>query len=389
MRNRRTGFTLIELLVVIAIIAVLIALLLPAVQQAREAARRTQCRNNLKQMALSAHNYHDVNNQFPLPLGGMVSARNQPTANCCNIMGPGFPGCFCDPNMHTWASALLPYVEATTVYNKIDVNSPLWSPFNMPASCFSTARVYTAKNSGCLCTCACAASTPIAQVIPAFVCPSAVVTSNPFKEHTYPINFCFHPCCFSFCRLSGVNDYTVICGYGGCLCNWFAASGGNPAIHCGSGLFNCCYPGIKLCQIVDGTSTTIFCMEMAGKPNLWIRGVNKGVPSPTNISPIQHLNQGNPGGCWGCFYNALGSTRIYGSTFTGGPPPGGTPTPPICFFNCTNEVGANAVYSFHPGTGGVAMCDGSAHMLSENISVVVFLDLMSFHGHEAVSDASF
>jgi hypothetical protein len=61
-------------------------------------------------------------------------------------------------------------------------------------------------------------------------------------------------------------------------------------------------------------------------------------------------------------------------------------TVPTCFFNCTNENNANAVYSFHPGAGGVVMCDGSAHMLSENISIVVFMRMISIKGKFPVTD---
>src|SRR5277367_3361172 len=99
MSLRRRGFTLIELLVVIAIIAVLIALLLPAVQAAREAARRTQSRNNLKQMALAAHNYHDVNNQFPPATTVIYNAGTfcgPPAFVCtCGVATGYMRACFC------------------------------------------------------------------------------------------------------------------------------------------------------------------------------------------------------------------------------------------------------------------------------------------------------
>jgi prepilin-type N-terminal cleavage/methylation domain-containing protein/prepilin-type processing-associated H-X9-DG protein len=107
-RSQR-GFTLIELLVVIAIIAVLIALLLPAVQQAREAARRTQCRNNLKQMALALHNYHDISLSFPP--GHMWASQSLDLAPTTFYgAGTGF----------SWGAAILPQIDQANLYNQID-----------------------------------------------------------------------------------------------------------------------------------------------------------------------------------------------------------------------------------------------------------------------------
>ncbi|MFG0331746.1 MAG: DUF1559 domain-containing protein [Maioricimonas sp. JB049] len=118
LRNRqRRGFTLIELLVVIAIIAILIALLLPAVQQAREAARRSQCKNNLKQLALGLHNYHDVYGQFPM--GGTCSNYSgDPNSNSC---GTNFRHADWST---TWAIALLPYIDQAPLFNQWDSSLP-------------------------------------------------------------------------------------------------------------------------------------------------------------------------------------------------------------------------------------------------------------------------
>jgi len=113
LQRNRIGFTLIELLVVIAIIAILIALLLPAVQQAREAARRTQCRNNLKQLGLAMHNYHDNFQMFPLV--GICTRDGQ----ACTVTGDGSVSFRDDGDLWgtTWAIALLPYFDQAPRFN--------------------------------------------------------------------------------------------------------------------------------------------------------------------------------------------------------------------------------------------------------------------------------
>ncbi|WP_166828297.1 DUF1559 domain-containing protein [Thalassoroseus pseudoceratinae] len=108
---RRKGFTLIELLVVIAIIAILIALLLPAVQQAREAARRTQCKNNLKQLALALQNYHDTYQKFPAGFArnaARLAVSSCPEGQCANW---------------SWGAAILPQIEQDNLYEQVDVGN--------------------------------------------------------------------------------------------------------------------------------------------------------------------------------------------------------------------------------------------------------------------------
>jgi prepilin-type N-terminal cleavage/methylation domain-containing protein/prepilin-type processing-associated H-X9-DG protein len=114
--TRRRGFTLIELLVVISIIAVLISLLLPAVQASREAARRAQCLNNLKQIGLALHNYHDAIGAFP---PGYLS---RPGSDGDNT-GPGWG----------WAAMILPQLEQPPLFNSINFGLPIESPQNQTA----------------------------------------------------------------------------------------------------------------------------------------------------------------------------------------------------------------------------------------------------------------
>lgn len=146
--RKKSGFTLIELLVVIAIIAILIALLLPAVQQAREAARRSTCKNNMKQLGLALHNYHETHKVFP------PGAVNPGSRRCASI--------YSDDNVlnHTCYQMLLPFLDQAPLYNLYNWSIPS-GPAHYTGDCAHTVPPTTSNQFSVL-----------DANLPVFVCPS-------------------------------------------------------------------------------------------------------------------------------------------------------------------------------------------------------------------------
>jgi len=207
MRHHRHGFTLIELLVVIAIIAVLIALLLPAVQQAREAARRTQCKNNLKQIGLALHNYNSTYNRFP------NAKIFDPSATQCQgwIMG----------NSLSWRVMILPYTDSAPLYNSINMSE--WVECRTGTGTISAVR---------------------GTIIPAFFCPTDPTDQilNGYAGSNY-----------AGMVADGKGTPNPPVQNSGCV--------GGGVWH-GDNTGGLAYRGNKISQIVDGTSNTLLVGEV-------------------------------------------------------------------------------------------------------------------------------
>jgi len=382
MAQRRKGFTLIELLVVIAIIAVLIALLLPAVQAAREAARRTQCRNNLKQIALAEHNYHDIYKTFT-PAYCLDNSYFDPSNKGINI--------------HLWMERLLPFMESNNLYTQISQKDPIFSPISLvPLG----ARNYTYPNAANVGVAA-LANAPTAGVVPAFVCPSAPRTQNPFVEQWSLWDDIKGATNAATANAlvpkynAGATDYSAMSGVIRAIQSYYDYVNQGVGQKNSDGLIQD-NAGGDISRITDGTSTTIMCGEVAGRPDLWIKGIKKSVPTDLPIGKKSGLQDRsfNYGGAWASFNSA--ENWIVGSTFDGkfltneytavGDPT--NPMIPVCFINCVNTSTAG-LYSFHTASAGIALADGSGHMVSENLDVSVFNRLVTYRGHAKVTDAAF
>jgi len=336
-KERSRGFTLVELLVVIAIIGILIALLLPAVQAAREAARRSQCSNNLKQLGLGLHNYHDVNNTFPFAF----MATLPPSAL----------------NAQVWGVRILPFIEQGALYQQYDNRYP------------AVDVTY-----GGLAANVTAVGTPLQS----FVCPSTPGGAADRKSN----------CIVNVARLNSAltgsftatsiapSDYCVINEVGTPYTTTAYAgySSGIPSDR--SAALQPVVPalslnkGSRMADIRDGTSNTMLVGERVGGPTLYIKG---GRPDTTGFIPGTEN-----GGYWGTILNGFAMPFI-GSTSDGLGTAGGS-----CAINCTNRL-AQGFYAFHPGGAQFLVCDGSCRFMSETVEAFVFASFITRSGGETFS----
>jgi prepilin-type N-terminal cleavage/methylation domain-containing protein len=354
--KRRRGFTLIELLVVIAIIATLIALLVPAVQKVREAAARSQCQNNLKQIGLALHGFHDANKHLPgwtfsfavPPPGNTLPGQTQGHSPLAFIMpfleqgGSGTPLRFdlssLDPRNWTppWGSALPPagetkvstYMCPSALRVPIDYRPyfimthglPDVGPFPLGATDYAAIRGITPNFRN-----ACATGSPLP--------PAAPPAPDPADD-------------------------------GGAL--------GMKAYKNAGGELN---GRVRLTDIIDGTSSTLLFAENAGGHQVWAQR--------TPVMPSAAANPLPPGWKLNCAWaDPSTAIRIRGYDATGTMVDGG-----CCIINCSNSRGGaqQQIYSFHAEGAHGLRGDGSVRLLSLNLPPGVLAALVTRAGDEPLA----
>jgi prepilin-type N-terminal cleavage/methylation domain-containing protein/prepilin-type processing-associated H-X9-DG protein len=366
MRQVRRGFTLIELLVVIAIIAVLIALLLPAVQAAREAARRIQCTNNLKQLGLALANYESSNTCYPIALVYGVGV-----APCAS---PGFgQGCQNTP----WFLLMLPFIEQGPLYNSFNAS------IGMEGTGGKTPLGFTIN------------STVFTTKIPSFQCPSD-------NQNTFTLSSIGQLVGAAWTWSPTKGNYGINVGntdYGGIAFGAFPtlyrqapfasnSSGSGPMV-------------IRVASVTDGTSNTQFVSEILQGANDDTRGT-VWFDDPGDGS---YMTRFTPNGnmdilqLLGAFAgNGTNNVDNVASFVTG---PGHSPaqpgelcdSQPVQQLACVNTSTEGQAYvasrSRHPGGVNTLFGDGSVHFMKNSINPQTWVALGSINGGEVVSSDSY
>jgi prepilin-type N-terminal cleavage/methylation domain-containing protein len=344
--RNRIGFTLVELLVVIAIISILMALLLPAVQAAREAARRSQCTNNMKQVALAFHNYHAVYQCFPRQSYGVCSA-GTPFCDGCSCCASGCPG----SNWGGWVgnscfTMLLPRIEQTALFAQYDFRSPYFFGTN------GSNQIYLTK-------------------INCFRCPS-----DRFERGWGQINYgiSIGP------NLGWTDDINIMNG------------------------FFCLSRETRSSDIIDGASNTVMLAEMrigdANDSHYEITDqAEGGIPGAMN-NPFPTQDQVDAYGRW-CLTRARQRTSQTQGSNNGwswasttntiavnevAPPNYRYPAGKGCTWDCgeADSQGNYPARSQHPNGVNVAMGDASIHFISQTIDFNLWQALGSRNGRETV-----
>lgn len=352
-RRVTAGFTLVELLVVIAIIGVLVALLLPAVQKAREAARRMQCTNNLKQIGLAVHNYAGTHSVFP---SGYVSqaTRDGSTPGWAAIDGDTWdaaPG-------WGWATLLLPFMEQRNITDALRMDRPVWDPANRPY---------------------------ISTRLEAYLCPSSSGDSQPFTVRDEAGNALSR---FGDPIVVGRSHYIASHGQESCwgecgsattgqvFTNIYTGTTRTVAIHgdAGNVADGPFYRNSRVSfrDVTDGTSNTLFISEHSSKlsDKTWVGVVPGAFTHPRFSTPengpdaaatLVMMHVGPSGG----ELDITGSPIIHPMNFP------------------TLHVGQ--MYSEHPGGGNVLYGDGSVSFQPETIDLMLAAELASMNEGEVVS----